>query len=117
MTPEQILDTLDAAVYAKDLDGRYTYANAAVQAIFGADLAGIIGKDDSAFFDLDQSDALRRNDREVIANGVAVRREERDIIKETGEERVYLTLKSPVRDGNGAIVGLCGMSIDITDRS
>ena len=116
MDAETILNSIDAAAYAKDLEGRYTYANATVQRIFGADLAGILGKDDSHFFDLEKSNALRENDTEVIARGASVAREEGDIIKETGEERVYFTIKSPLRDDSGTIVGICGLSIDITDR-
>ena len=70
-----IVDLCDAAAYAKDLDGNYTYANAAVQRIFGADLAGIIGKDESHFLDLEKSNILRENDVEVIAHGTSVARE------------------------------------------
>ena len=116
MDANTILNSIDAAAYAKDLDGNYTYANAMVQRVFGADLAGIIGKDDSHFFDLEKSNALRENDIEVIAQGTSVAREERDIIKQTGEERVYFTIKSPLRDASGTIVGMCGLSIDITNR-
>jgi len=116
MDANTILNSIDAAAYAKDLDGNYTYANAMVQRVFGADLAGIIGKDDSHFFDLEKSNALRENDIEVIAQGTSVAREERDIIKQTGEERVYFTIKSPLRDASGTIVGTCGLSIDITNR-
>ena len=47
--------------------------------------------------------------------GVAVTRTEHDVIKETGEERVYLTVKAPLRDASGAVVGLAGVSIDITE--
>jgi PAS domain-containing protein len=72
---ETILNFIDAAAYSKDLDGNYTYANATVQRIFGADLAGIIGRDDSHFFDLEQSNALRENDAEVIAQGTSIARE------------------------------------------
>jgi hypothetical protein len=43
-----------------------------------------------------------------------VEREERDVVKATGEERLYWTVKSPVRDASGQVVGLCGMSVDIT---
>jgi PAS domain S-box-containing protein len=116
MDANTILNSIDAASYAKDLNGNYTYANAMVQRVFGADLAGIIGKDDSHFFDLEKSNALRENDIEVIAQGTSVAREERDIIKQTGEERVYFTIKSPLRDASGTIVGTCGLSIDITNR-
>ena len=70
-----IVDLCDAAAYAKDLDGNYTYANAMVQRIFGADLAAIIGKDESHFLDLEKSNILRENDVEVIAHGTSVARE------------------------------------------
>lgn len=113
---DAILNSMDAAAYAKDLDGKYIYANATVQRIFGADLADILGKDDSHFLDLERSNALRVTDAEVIAQGTSMAREERNFIKETGEERVYLSIKSPLRDNSGTIVGLCGLSIDITDR-
>ena len=105
MNPETILDTLDIAVYSKDREGRYTYANHMVCELFGASLAEIVGKDDSEFFDLDEADDLKVNDREVMESGVAVSR----------EERTYWTVKAPLRDSSGAVVGLAGVSIDITE--
>lgn len=114
MHAQQILDALDAFVYSKDRDGNYTYANAAVCELFGADLAGIVGKDDSHFFDLERSNVLRVNDEEVMATGEPVSREERDVVKETGEERFFWTVKSPLRDESGEITGMCGISIAIT---
>jgi len=38
-------------------------------------------------------------------------------VKETGEERVSWTIKAPLTDDAGNVVGLCGISLDITDRS
>ena len=116
MNPETILDALDIAVYSKDTEGRYTYANRMVCELFGAPLSEIVGLDDSAFFDLEEADDLKVNDREVMESGVAVSREERDVVKATGEERVYWTVKAPITDASGAVVGLAGVSIDITGR-
>ena len=114
MNGDQILDALDVAVYAKDAEGRYTYVNRYVRDLFGRSAADILGKDDSHFFDLEQSNALKLNDAEVMASGRAVEREERDVVKATGEERLYWTVKSPIRDAAGKVIGLCGMSVDIT---
>lgn len=116
MDPETILDTLDIAVYSKDVEGRYTYANRMVRDLFGASLEEIVGQDDSAFFDLEEADDLKVNDREVMESGVAVSREERDVVKATGEERVYWTVKAPITDASGTVIGLCGVSIDITGQ-
>lgn len=114
MTSDRVLDALDVAVYAKDREGRYTYVNRYVRDLFRLTDAEILGKDDSHFFDLEQSNALKLNDAEVMDTGKAVSREERDIVKATGEERIYWTVKSPVRDASGRVIGLCGMSVDIT---
>lgn len=114
MNGDQILDALDVAVYAKDREGRYTYVNRYVRDLFRLPAAEILGKDDSHFFDLEQSNALKINDAEVMATGKAVEREERDVVKATGEERIYWTVKSPIRDAAGNVIGLTGMSVDIT---
>lgn len=115
MEPKQVLDALDVAIYAKDAEGRYTFVNQYVCQLFGRPEAQILGHDDSHFFDLEQSNALKQNDAEVMASGRAVHREERDIVKSTGEERIYWTMKSPLRDASGKVVGLAGMSLDITE--
>ena len=114
MNAEAIVDALDAFIYSKDRDGNYTYANAHVRALFDADLADIVGKDDSHFFDLERSNVLRLNDEEVMRTGEPISREERDFVKETGEERVFWTVKSPLRDEAGQVNGMCGISIQMS---
>ena len=56
------------------------------------------------------------NDRCVIEQGETIEREERNIVKSTGEERIYWTVKKPVRNDQGQIIGMCGISTDITER-
>ncbi|HEX5756956.1 MAG TPA: diguanylate cyclase, partial [Arenimonas sp.] len=41
-------------------------------------------------------------------------REETNVIAETGETRVYWTIKLPLRDAAGRVTGMCGISSDIT---
>ena len=114
MDTRDILDALNVYVYAKDANGNYTYANRAVCELFGAPLESIVGKDDSQFFDLEQSNELRANDEQVMSSGVTLEIEEHDVVKETGEDRYYWTIKAPLRDASGAVVGTCGISLDIT---
>ena len=111
-----VLDEVGAYVFTKDVDGRYTYANRYVLQLFGCTLADVVGKDDSHFFDLDSSDQLRQNDRLVLDHGQIIEREELNYLKPTGEQRIYWTVKKPMRDGQGHIVGMCGISTDITER-
>ncbi|OSM00106.1 PAS domain-containing protein [Magnetofaba australis] len=111
-----ILNHVGAYVFAKDLDGRYTYANDMVLQLFGLPREQVLGQSDERFFDLNVSDALRQHDRRVMENGERIEREERNIIQSSGEERVYWSVKLPIRDPDGAIIGLCGVSTDITER-
>ena len=109
-----LLDLVDGYTYLKDTAGRYIFVNKKVQDLFGRAYEDILGKDDAAFFDLELADQLRVNDRLVIDQGEAIEREEADIIKSTGEKRIYWTVKKPIRNQQGQIVGMCGISTDIT---
>jgi diguanylate cyclase (GGDEF)-like protein/PAS domain S-box-containing protein len=111
-----ILDQLCTFIYTKDTLGRYTFANKAVCELFGLPLEEIIGKDDSSFFDLERSNELRLNDRKVLDRGETVRCEELSVVKTTGERRFNWVVKVPVLDPHGQIVGMCGISTDITER-
>jgi PAS domain S-box-containing protein len=112
----QLFDLVDSYAYVKDTAGRYVFTNKKVQELFGRTAEEIVGKDDSAFFDLALADQLRVNDRLVIDGGQTIDREEKNVVKATGEERVYWTVKTPIRDRAGRIIGMCGISTDVTGR-
>jgi len=111
-----ILDSVEAYIYIKDTNYRYQYANRSVRELFGKAMADIVDHDDSAFFDAKTAANLLINDRRVIENGERVAQEE---INTNAEDRItnaYLSVKLPLRDHDGHIYGLCGISTDITDR-
>ncbi len=111
-----VLDDMGAYIFIKDANGCYTYANHQVLELFGLQLEQVIGKDDTHFFDLSISDQLRVNDLRVLQHGEVIEREETNFIKGTGETRVYWSIKKPLRDSAGNIIGICGISSDITER-
>ncbi|WP_421287421.1 sensor domain-containing diguanylate cyclase [Aeromonas veronii] len=111
-----IFNETDAYMFAKDLAGRYTYANQAVLDLFGCTLAELQGQDDRAFFDLEFSDTIQRNDRLVLEQQLAIAQEEINYLKSTGEKRCYWTVKKPIHDKDGNLIGLCGISTDITEH-
>ncbi len=111
-----LLDSLGTYIFTKDAKGRYTYVNSHVCALFQLPAEAIIGKDDYAFFDLDILDDLIQNDRLVLELGQTVEREETNLIRETGETRIYWSVKTPIRNAKGEIIGLSGISTDITQR-
>lgn len=111
-----VIDQPGSYVYIKDMEGRYTYVNQQSLELLNLPLEDVIGRDDSHFFDLTRSNELRLNDRRVLDLGETIERQERNIIKSTGEERIYWSIKKPVRNANGKIIGMCGISTDITER-
>ncbi len=113
---EAVVDELGAYVFTKDRCGRYTYANRLVRQLFGRPLEGILGRDDSHFFDLERSHDLRRHDRQVIEDGRTIASEEINHVAASGERRVYWTVKKPLYGPGGAIIGLIGISTDMTER-
>lgn len=110
------IDQTGCYIYMKDMAGCYTYANKKVQELFNTKIEEIIGKGDSCFFDLDLANDIWLNDRQVLEHGETIEKEEATVVKSTGESRIYWAVKKPVRNEVGVIIGMCGISTDITER-
>lgn len=111
-----VLDEVEAFIYTTDLEGRYTFANRMVLALLGHPLEYVLGKDIGQFFDLSKDSSLRETDERVLRHGETVAREEANLIQATGELRTYWSVKKPLRDAAGAIIGMIGISHDITEQ-
>lgn len=74
----------------------------------------IVGKTDDRLFDKETADTFIRNDWEVINEGVARTKEETAILP-SGKKIIQLSTKRPLLDKQGHIIGIAGVSIDITE--
>ena len=102
-----------AAVFVKDLDGRYTVANPLASEALGKP-EGAVGFTDHDLLPADVAEELQRVDAEVIASGRAVQNEE--VVRRPGYLRRFLSVKFPLFDVAGRPKGVCGVAIDVTDR-
>ncbi len=110
-----VYDNVGAYIFMKDTAYRYTYANKKCCEFFGMDLSDIVGKTDAEFFSADSIPEIMKSDRRVIEQGETVTREEMNLASPEGNERrTYWTVKLPLRDSEGTIYALCGISTDIT---
>lgn len=111
-----IADTSPDVMFAKDREGRVRFANPATLALIGKPSSEVLGRTDAEFLE-DRAAALEvmRNDRHVIDGGVSIEVEE-TVPLPGGEKRFWLSRKTPYRDENGQVVGLLGISRDITQR-
>jgi len=112
----KVVDSIDAYIFTKDKDGRYTYANQKACDLFNLPLDEIIGWDDSKFFDLSVINELRVNDLKVIQEGQLLESEEHNVLAATGESHYYQVVKKPLRAKDNSIIGLFGLSVDITEQ-
>lgn len=115
-----ILNTINEAtptfIYAKDRQGRLIMANSSVIRGVGKPESEIIGHTDAEFLDLNPDDAatIIETDRQIIETGQMRILEE--IIELPQGKSTFLSAKSPYLDESGNIIGLVGVSFDITER-
>jgi two-component system, cell cycle sensor histidine kinase and response regulator CckA len=102
------------SVFVKDLQGRYLMINSAGAQLLGRKVQEVIGKDDTELFTPETGRDITAADRMVVESEKTQTFEELGVA--AGVARTYLSTKGPHRDSNGEIIGLLGISRDITDR-
>ena len=113
---QTLLDHIPAYIYFKDKNRRFVRASNYFCQLFDLSLDDIIGKKDEDLFPKEIASETSADDRLVIETGTPL------INKEEGGESVrdgghwVLTNKLPWRDSRGEIIGLFGISKDITER-
>jgi len=111
----KILDDLGAYVYCKDIHYNYSYANRLVCELFSSSNKAIIGRPDSDFFDTQTASDLRKlSDAIVIEKGESIEQEEVNFISNENAYRTFLSVKKPLIGDNNKVVGLFGISTDIS---
>jgi PAS domain S-box-containing protein len=105
-------------IYVKDIEGRMVHVNAAFCQLFDLPLAQIIGRDASHWLPAEQAAAMSANDQRVMASRRTHALEEvTQIVGPNGPAtRLYLSTKSPWIAADGTLLGLFGISRDITER-
>ncbi|HTV40363.1 MAG TPA: PAS domain-containing protein [Candidatus Sulfotelmatobacter sp.] len=109
-----IVDNLPDCIYAKDINGKKTFANPAdLKNLRCKTEAEAIGKSDFDFFPRETAEKFWADDQKVIRGYPVINREEY-FPDEQGRKLWLLTTKLPLRDTNGGIIGLIGIGRDIT---
>ena len=109
-----LAEVLPQNILRKDLDGRFIFANRQYCELFGLALADIIGKTDFDLYPPEMAAKFQADDRQVLEEG---RTHEGFETSQgaTGTLCVHV-IKSPIRDAEGAVVGLQCIFWDVTDR-
>ena len=111
-----MIDILPDFIFAKDTAGRFLAANAATATLMGAaSPEDLVGKTDHDFYEAGMADRFRADEEAFMAEG-------RTVILEQPSRRLdgspgYLcSLKAPMHDATGALVGYVGHGRDVTEE-
>ncbi|MCC5635120.1 PAS domain-containing protein [Nostoc sp. CHAB 5844] len=99
-------------IFVKDRQGRIIYANPATLKVLGKTAQEVIGyRDCDLYANLEDAARVIENDRRIMESG------QMEVVEESPDGiRTFLGMKVPYRNEAGEIVGLIGISNDITDR-
>ena len=115
VTIEEILAQFPAHLYWKDRQCVLAGCNTINLRDFGLNsLDEFIGKTDYDLFSKEDADRLRITDEEVMRDG-KVRIVEEPLTSKDGNHIVYMSIKAPLKNKKGEIVGVLGCSMDITE--
>ena len=113
----KIIKQMPCYVYWKDKEFRYIYCNDLTVQIMGlSSVEEVKGKTDYDFgWERSVVDAFRETDIKILTTGEPVRNLTEDLIDKSG--RIYHTLvnKLPIKNEAGVIIGILGITVDITE--
>jgi diguanylate cyclase (GGDEF)-like protein/PAS domain S-box-containing protein len=103
-------------VWVKDENGVYLSCNPQFERLLGMKQVAIIGKNDYDFVDRERADQLREYDQKAILAGKSSANEEWITFTDDGYRGLFETVKTPIRDRAGNLIGVLGIARDITQR-
>jgi len=112
-----MIDQVPDYLYIKDKDARFVIANRAVAADLGhGDPNMLIGKSDLDLHPMPLARRYYEDDMSVIRDGKALINHEEYVVRPDGTQLWLSTSKLPLRNPDGAIIGLVCSARDITER-
>jgi len=111
-----LVQTIPDLVWLKDRYGVYLQCNGMFERFFGAKEADIVGKTDFDFVDGELAQFFREHDRLAMEAGKPTRNEEWLTFASDGRRGLFETIKTPLKDEKGDLVGILGIARDITER-
>ena len=111
---QAILDHSPTSIFLKDLRGRYVFANKELARRSRIRPEEVVGKTDHDFLDPETADRIEAIDGEVMATR-QTRQTEFAVTAPEGR-RTIMSLRFPILDDAGKLIGIGGIGTDITER-
>jgi PAS domain S-box-containing protein len=111
-----LINTMPDLVWLKDPNGVYLTCNPLFEQLYGAKESEIIGKTDFDFTTTEIAQFFRAHDLAAIAASKPTVNLEWLTFKANGYQGYFETIKTPMLDSNGHLIGVLGIARDITER-
>ena len=111
-----VFNSTQDLIWLKDPEGIYLACNPTFERLFGASAAEIVGKSDYDFVDRALADSFLSHDRAVIEKQEPCSNEEWLTFAENQYYGLFETVKTPIYDDAGQLMGVMGVARDITER-
>lgn len=113
---ETLLETTDDFIYIKDRHHKFVYTSTAfAQLTRHENWQELVGKDDFDIFPSEHAERYFAFEKQVIEEGKTLSFHEEPYFDLQGELRWVSSTKNPVFDETGQVIGLVGISKDITE--
>ncbi len=109
-----IIENSGALIVIKDCEGKNLLVNRKWEEVTGLKRENAIGKTDEELFPPAMAWQFRINDLRVIESGKTIEVEE--VLNRPSGPLYFISIKFPLFDDTGDIIGLCGIITDITQR-
>ena len=116
ITLQTLVDWVPDNLWVKDVDSRFVIANQATARRMGRTLDEVIGKSDLELVDAELAAGFYADEQRVVETGQPMIDKEEYIVDEHGQRTWILTSKIPLRNDEDKIIGLVGISRDISER-
>jgi len=110
-----ILDNIPDIAWLKDKESRFIAVNGPFARSCGYAPEDLVGKTDLDIWPRHLAEAYRADDREVMRTGRRKQVEE-PLADKTGQSQWIETIKTPIYNGKGEVIGTTGIARDITER-
>lgn len=112
---KSLLNNIPHIAWLKDHDSRFIAVNEGFSKACGKNLEEVVGQSDYDLWEPEVAEAYRQDDFEVMALGQQKRVEER-LVNTEGHSSWIETIKTPIYDNLGQVIGTTGIAQDITER-
>lgn len=112
---QAILDASPTAVFLEDLEGRLLLVNRECERLLGAGRGDLLGRNLADIPQVPAAHLLMLRDSQILQTRQVEILEER--LTDAEDSPVYLTIKFPLEDRSGAVYAVCGIALDLTDRT